>query len=71
MSSDPLALRRRVAAGSFVLAGLMALASLGGILWPDLLYARESADWRGQALGQDRFDLVVGVPSRSTSTTCS
>lgn len=61
MSNAPLALRRRVAAGSFGLAGLVALASLGGLLLPDT-YAAESAGWRAQALGQDWFDLAVAVP---------
>ncbi len=61
MNSDPLRLRRRVAGGAILLAGLVALSSLGGILTP-AAYARESADWRGQSLGQDWFDLVIAVP---------
>lgn len=61
MNEVSLATRRGVAAGTFALAGLVALASLGGILFP-AAYAGESADWRGQALGQDWFDLVIAVP---------
>ena len=40
----------------------MAVASLAGILSP-ATYARETPGWTGQALGQDWFDLVVGVPA--------
>jgi hypothetical protein len=61
MSSAPSRTRQRVALGSLVLAALVALASLGGILLPDA-YARETSDWRGQALGQDWFDLVIASP---------
>ena len=61
MSPAPRRTRQGVALGSLALAALMAMASLGGILLPDA-YARESTDWRGQALGQDWFDLVIAAP---------
>jgi hypothetical protein len=53
--------RRTIAVGSFVLAALMVIVSLAGILVP-ATYARETADWRAQALGQDWFDLLVAAP---------
>lgn len=61
MSPDPSPARVGVALGSLALAALVAMASLGGILLPDA-YAHESTDWRGQALGQDWFDLVIAAP---------
>jgi len=60
MSLDSI-VRRRIAAGSVALAGLVALVSLAGILLP-ATYARETLDWRAQALGQDWFDLLVATP---------
>jgi hypothetical protein len=53
--------RRTIATGSFVLAALMVAASLGGILVP-ATYARETLNWRAQALGQDWFDLLIAAP---------
>ena len=46
---------------AFPLAGLFALLSLGNIVLPEA-YARESASWTAQGLGQDWFDLVVVAP---------
>jgi hypothetical protein len=46
---------------AFPLAGLVTFASLVGILNVDT-YARETADWRGQAIGQDWADLLIAVP---------
>jgi hypothetical protein len=43
------------------LAALVAAVSLGGILLPST-YARETASWAAQALGQDWVDLVAAVP---------
>jgi hypothetical protein len=40
---------------------LLAATSLGGILLPST-YARETASWRAQGIGQDWFDLLVVVP---------
>lgn len=47
---------------TLILALLMAVASLAGILLPEI-YARETAEWAGQAIGQDWFDLLVAVPA--------
>jgi hypothetical protein len=47
--------------GVLALAALVAAASLGGLLLP-ATYARESASWAAQAIGQDWVDLVLGVP---------
>jgi hypothetical protein len=52
---------RFVVVAAFVLAGLVAAASLGGILLPSV-YARETAVWTGQAVGQDWVDLLLTVP---------
>jgi hypothetical protein len=43
------------------LAALVGMISLGGILFPST-YARETASWAAQAIGQDWVDLVVAVP---------
>jgi hypothetical protein len=54
--------RFRVAALlAFPLTALFAVASLGNIILPEA-YARESASWSAQGLGQDCFDLVVVAP---------
>lgn len=42
-------------------AGFMAVASLGGVLFP-ATYASEAPGWMVQALAQDWFDLVVVCP---------
>jgi hypothetical protein len=42
-------------------AVLLAATSVGGILLPST-YARETASWRAQGIGQDWFDLLVVVP---------
>ena len=47
---------------TLILALLVAVASLAGILVPET-YARETAEWAGQAIGQDWFDLLVAVPA--------
>ncbi|HTJ44619.1 MAG TPA: hypothetical protein VL463_21085 [Kofleriaceae bacterium] len=44
-----------------VVAILLALVSLGGLVVPDA-YARETAAWTAQAIGQDWFDLVIAAP---------
>lgn len=46
---------------AFVLAAIFAVASLGGIFVPST-YARETASWRAQGIGQDWFDLVFLIP---------
>jgi len=46
---------------AYPLALLVAAASLGGILSP-ATYARETANWTGQAIGQDWADLLMAVP---------
>jgi hypothetical protein len=46
---------------AFPLAVLIAIASVAGLAVPSL-YARESANWAAQAVGQDCVDLVMGVP---------
>jgi hypothetical protein len=50
-----------IAAASFVLAGLVAVASLAGILMP-AVYAKETASWAAQGIGQDWIDLVLVAP---------
>lgn len=45
----------------WLIAGLLALVSLGGLLVPGV-YARETPAWTAQAIGQDWFDLVVAAP---------
>jgi hypothetical protein len=50
-----------VVAATFPLALLVAIASVGGILIP-AGYARETANWTAQAVGQDWVDLVFAVP---------
>jgi hypothetical protein len=45
----------------FALIVLMAAVSLTGILHP-ALYARETANWAAQAVGQDWVDLLFAVP---------
>ncbi len=47
---------------SFPLAGLLALAAFGGIVSPGA-YARETALWTAQGIGQDWVDLAVVVPA--------
>ena len=47
---------------SLILALLIAVASLAGIVSPET-YARETAEWAGQAIGQDWFDLLFCVPA--------
>lgn len=44
------------------IAALLAMISLGGLLVPSV-YARETAAWTAQAIGQDWFDLVVAAPA--------
>lgn len=44
-----------------VLASLVALTALGGILLPST-YARETATWAAQGVGQDWVNLLVAVP---------
>ena len=49
------------AAAGFLVALLVAIASLAGISAPQI-YAGETASWRVQGIGQDWVDLVVAVP---------
>ena len=52
---------RAVTIASLIVAGFVAVASLGGILsFP--IYAREMPSWRAQGIGQDWANLVVAVP---------
>lgn len=44
------------------IATLVAIVSLGGLVVPGV-YARETAAWTAQAVGQDWFDLVVAAPA--------
>jgi hypothetical protein len=46
---------------AFPLAALVAASSLGGIVLPSS-YARESASWAAQGVGQDWVNLVLVVP---------
>jgi hypothetical protein len=46
---------------SFPLAAVLAIAALGGIALPDV-YARETALWAAQGIGQDWANLLVVVP---------
>jgi hypothetical protein len=52
---------RLAEATAFPLALLIAIASLGGLCIPSL-YARETANWAAQAIGQDWVDLLFAVP---------
>jgi hypothetical protein len=47
---------------AFPLAGLVAVASLGGLLGP-ATYARETANWTAQAIAQDWVNLVLLAPT--------
>lgn len=59
---DELSPRIRFAAiAALVVAGLVTIASLGGLLSP-AIYARESATMRAQGIGQDWVNLLVAVP---------
>ena len=46
---------------TFVLAGLVAIAAIGGILIPSV-YAQETPSWAAQGLGQDWIDLLLVAP---------
>ncbi|MGE0401210.1 MAG: hypothetical protein AB7T06_31160 [Kofleriaceae bacterium] len=52
---------RWLVAGTSILAVLIAIASLAGI-WEPSVYAKETASWGTQGLGQDVVDLLVIVP---------
>jgi hypothetical protein len=52
---------RGVAIASLIIAGLIAFASLGGIISTGP-YARETWLWRTQGIGQDWANLTVAVP---------
>ena len=52
---------RALASLTFLLAGLTAAAAGSGLLF-ESVYARESASWRAQAVGQDFVTLLVVVP---------
>jgi hypothetical protein len=49
------------AVAAFPLALLVTIASVGGILVPST-YARETVNWKAQAIGQDWVDLLLAVP---------
>ena len=51
---------------AFPLALLVAVVSLAGILAP-ATYARETANWAAQAIGQDWVDLLLAVPWLATT----
>lgn len=57
-SRDPLDTAARLV---FVLAVLFAAASVGNIVLPTA-YARETASWAAQGIGQDWVDVLVAVP---------
>jgi len=44
-----------------LLSVFVAVVSLGGIFIPEM-YVRETGDWQAQSIGQDLFDLFLGVP---------
>jgi hypothetical protein len=46
---------------AFPLAALVAVASLGGLLFPSI-YARETPNWAAQAIAQDWTDLIAATP---------
>lgn len=46
---------------TWLLAGMLAVLSLGGLLFP-AIYARETPAWLFQARGQDWFDLLIVTP---------
>jgi hypothetical protein len=46
---------------AWAVGALLAATSIGGLLLPST-YARETASWRAQGIGQDGFDLLVVVP---------
>jgi hypothetical protein len=46
---------------TLLLGGLVALASLGGALWPRI-YAQEAPIWAAQGVGQDWVTALVAVP---------
>jgi hypothetical protein len=50
-----------IAAASFALAGLVTVASLAGIFVP-AVYAKESASWAAQGVGQDWINLILVGP---------
>lgn len=52
---------RWLVAGTSALAVLVAIAALGGIYEPSV-YAKETASWAAQGLGQDVVNLLVVVP---------
>jgi hypothetical protein len=52
---------RRIALASFALAALVAVSSFAGIAIP-AVYAKETASWAAQGVGQDWVDLVVVTP---------
>jgi len=52
---------RFAARAALPIALLVAVASLGGIVAP-AVYARETASWAAQGIGQDWVNLVVAVP---------
>jgi hypothetical protein len=54
-------MNRRAARAGLALAALLAALSLGGLLSP-ATYARETANWAAQAVGQDWVDLLLAVP---------
>ncbi len=58
---ESVSLRRSALSAVFPLALLLAVMSIVGITY-DGLYARETANWSAQAIGQDWVDLLFGVP---------
>ncbi len=52
---------RFAAIAALVAAGLVAIASLAGIFLP-AIYARETASWRTQGIGQDWANVLVAAP---------
>jgi hypothetical protein len=54
-------LKTNTALLSYVLAGVVAVSSLGGLLLPEV-YAKETPSWAAQGMGQDFVDLVLVAP---------
>jgi hypothetical protein len=52
---------RALSAGAVLCAGLVAVASAGGV-WLSSTYARETPSWAAQGTGQDWVNLLVVVP---------
>ncbi|MBL7742199.1 MAG: hypothetical protein JNN00_01885 [Chitinophagaceae bacterium] len=48
---------------SLLLSLLVIIANVSGLLFPDVLYAKETANWYAQCIGQDIADLLFALPA--------